>query len=149
MRRLVVALVVSCGGQGTASPPEKRDAAVTSEAKPVQIPARPLGLTGASAFGWRKGAGQPAFRDARRAEDKGNWAAVATACKKALAADPGHLEAAWLLAAAQGGLGKPDEVLEPLLVAEAGDFGKWGPASLELPELRAFLATPTGQAWKK
>ena len=128
----------------------KQDAGIVRSPAPVvEIPARPLGLAGAADFDWRKRAGQPAFRDARRAEDKEDWPTVVTACKKALAADPTHLEAAWLLAAALGATGKLDDVLPPLAPAAAGDFGKWGPASLELPALRAFLATPAGAAWRR
>jgi hypothetical protein len=40
-------------------------------------------------------------------------------------------------------------VLAPLQQAAAGDFGKWGHASLELPALREFLATPVGAAWSR
>ncbi|HEU4734012.1 MAG TPA: hypothetical protein VFT22_39240 [Kofleriaceae bacterium] len=102
-----------------------------------------------SAYRWRKGAGQPAFRLARKAEDRDDWATVVATCTQALAADPGHLDAAWLLAVGYAKLGQPDRVLAPLSQAVAGDFGKWGPASLEHPALRAFLATPTGNAWRR
>jgi hypothetical protein len=98
---------------------------------------------------WRKRGGHPAFRIARLAEAKNAWRDVVTTCKQALTADPGHLEAAWLLAAALGKQGKVDELLAPLHLAVAGDFGKWGHASLELPALQAFLKTPHGEAWQR
>nr|MDQ3367434.1 hypothetical protein [Myxococcota bacterium] len=69
-------------------------------------------------------------------------------CRHALAADPGHLEAAWLLAAALGRLGQHAALVPPLQLAVAGDFGTWGHASLELPALASFLATPAGEAWR-
>jgi hypothetical protein len=122
---------------------------VADAATAAELAARPLGLADATAFGWRKGAGHPAFRAARRAEDRGDWPAVVAACKQALAQNPNHLEASWLLAVGLAKLGKHGELVAPLQVAEAGDFGKWGPASLELPALQPFLATPAGSAWKK
>jgi hypothetical protein len=142
--------VCACGNRGTTAPNDKRDAGVTKDAPTgVDIPAKPLGMAELSAYDWRKRGGHPAFRMARKAEDKENWPDVVTTCEQALAADPGHLEAAWLLAVGYGKTGKLDKVLAPLQVAAAGDFGKWAPASLELPSLQPFLKTPTGEAWKK
>jgi len=115
----------------------------------VDVPARPLGLPELESFGWRQRGGHPAFRVARTAEAHADWPTVITTCQQALAADPGHLEAAWLLAAALGRAGRLDEILAPLQLAVAGDFGKWGAASLDHPALQAFLATPTGQAWRR
>jgi hypothetical protein len=149
MRRLACVLVlVACGDHGNSEPARKDAGAVSHDAEAlVAIPPHPLGLPDLVAYNWRKRGGQPAFRIARKAEGKDDWATVVTTCQQALAADPGHLEAAWLLAAGLGKLGKLDEVLPPLQVAAAGDFGKWGQASLELPALQSFLATPTGKAW--
>jgi hypothetical protein len=115
----------------------------------AEIDGKPLGLPELAAYGWRKRGGQPAFRVARKAEDRDDWSVVVTTCTQALAADPGHLEAAWLLAVGLAKLGKTDRVLGPLQQAASGDFGKWGPASLELPALRGFLATPLGEAWRR
>jgi hypothetical protein len=140
------------GGQAT-PPPPKDDAGSGSAAalRParVDLAARPLGVADLAAYQYRTRGGQTAFKAARKAEARGDWAAVATACTEALAADPGHLDAAWLLAAALGELGRPTEVLEPLRVAVAGDFGKWATPSVELPQLQSFLTTPTGEAWRR
>ena len=149
---LVLCVAAACGkGSGSAPPPPpKHDADVTTvSATQVELAPRPLGLPELSAYQWRKRAGQPAFKTARKAEGREDWAAVVAACREALAADPGHLDAAWLLAAGLGKLGKTSEVVEPLAQAVAGDFGKWGQASLELPALQSFLATPTGEAWRR
>lgn len=149
---LVLCLAAACGkGSGsTSSPPPPHDAAAATVAPVrVEIAARPLGAPELSAYQWRKRAGQPAFKVARKAEAREDWAAVREHCRAALAEDPGHLEAAWLLAAALGKLGKTGELVEPLAKAVAGDFGKWGAASLELPALQGFLATPTGEAWRR
>ena len=141
----------ACGRRSSSQSVDKHDAAIVRDAAsaPSEVAARPLGMPDVAAYAWRKRGGQPAFRIARKAEDTGDWATVVTTCRQALTADPGHLEAAWLLAAALGRLGKPAEVLEPLQLAVAGDFGKWGAASLELPALQPFLATPIGQAWRR
>jgi hypothetical protein len=149
MRALALILMVACGGGGGAAPPPppKKDAAV--DAAVLAIPGRTLGMPDLPSYMWRKRGGHPAFRIARTAEAKNEWADVVTTCKQALAADPGHLEAAWLLAAGLGRLGKLDALLPPLHLAVAGDFGKWGHASLELPALQAFLKTPHGEAWQR
>jgi hypothetical protein len=145
---LLACVLVACGRGETT--PKKDDAGVIrgDSAAPVVVDALPLGLPDLEAYGWRKRGGHLAFRTAREAEARQDWAAVVTTCKQALAADPGHLEASWLLAAALGRQGQHAELLAPLQRAVAGDFGKWGHASLELPALQAFLATRTGEAWK-
>jgi hypothetical protein len=148
LRHCLLIALVGCGGSGS-TPPTKKDAGVIADAAVLDLPARPLGLPDLASYAWRKRGGHPAFRIARTAESKNQWKDVVTTCKQALAADPGHLEAAWLLAAGLGRLGKADEVLGPLQIAAAGDFGKWGFASLELPELQTFLRTPIGEAWKR
>ena len=143
----LLACELACGRSATT--PKKDDAGVPAkDAALVVVEQLPLGLPDLAAYGWRKRGGHPAFRTARLAEAREDWPTVITTCKQALAADPSHLEAAWLLAAAFGRSGKYDELLSPLQRAVAGDFGKWGHASLELPALQGFLATPTGAAWK-
>jgi len=146
---LVSCVAVACGNRTPPPHVKKEDAGAPTEAAVVDIPPRPLGLPDLASYGWRKRGGHPAFRAARVAEAQREWADVVTTCKQALAADPGNLEASWLLAAALGHLGKTAELVAPLQLAAAGDFGKWGFASLGLPALRAFLATPLGGAWHK
>ena len=145
---LVACFVAAAACSGDKPKPAIPDDA-TRDAATVDIPARLLGLPDLAAWGWRDRGGQPAFRIAREAEARGDWAEVVKTCSQALAADPGNLDAAWLLAVGHAKLGKHDQVLGPLQLAAAGDFGKWGPASLELPGMQAFLATPTGQAWRR
>ncbi len=125
------------------------DAAVALEAVVADVPARPLGLPDRAAFQWRKRGGHPTYRIARKAEAGQQWESVVATCRQALTADPGHLDAAWLLAAGLGRLGKLDEVLEPLHAAVAGDFGRWAHASLENPAFAAFRDAPIGQAWMR
>lgn len=141
-----------CGSRGPTAPSDKKDGGPPGPgdaAVSVDVDAAVLGLPDAAAYGWRRRGGEPAFRIARRAEARDDWAAVAAACERALAADPGHLDASWLYAVALAHLGRLDEVLAPLARAAAGDLAKWGQASLELPGLQGFLATPVGAAWRR
>ncbi|CAN5700673.1 hypothetical protein BH11MYX2_BH11MYX2_20850 [soil metagenome] len=147
---LAVALAVSACGPGKKPVAHKDDAATAvapAEAAPVALAERPLGMPDAASFQWRKRAGQDAFRDARKAEAKGDWAAVVTACTTAIAKDPNHLEAQWLLAAALGQQGKLDALVAPLQAAVAGDLLRWGNSSLEHPAFHAFMQSPAGEAW--
>src|ERR1043165_9530059 len=72
---IVAAVSSSCGNRPNPPPPEKKDAAPV-DAEVVELAARPLGMADLAAYGWRKRAGQPAFRLARKAEERGDWAAV-------------------------------------------------------------------------
>jgi hypothetical protein len=152
-RLALACAALACGACGSRSdgkaPPRRDDAAVAIEAAPAEVPERALGLPEYAAFQWRRRGGHPAYQLARKAEAAGQWQAVVTTCRQALAADPSHLDAAWLLAAALGRLGKLDEVVEPLHAAVAGDFGKWGQASLVNPAFAAFRGGPAGQAWAR
>jgi hypothetical protein len=150
----ILALVLAlgaCGHGGSSAdpPPQRRDGGALAKDAALELPARPLGLGSLDEFRWRKRSGQAAFRLARKAEDREDWPGVVAAAHDALAADPGHLEAAWLYAVALAKTGKLGEVLAPLSVAAAGDLGKWGHAALEQPALQPWLATPTGEAWKR
>lgn len=144
-----LAAAPACGGRGESKPRIHDDAAVPDAAVAVELPARPLGMPEHAAFLWRRRGGHPAYRLARKAEAAGQWETVVTTCRQALAADPSHLDAAWLLAVGLAKVGKLDQVLEPLQTAVAGDFGKWGHASLEQPALAAFRETPVGRAWQR
>ena len=151
---IVVGLAAACGkGSGTASPPAHKDDAAAPAARDaparLELPPRALGLPELAAFQWRKRPGQATYKLARKAEDHGDWEGVVAACRQTLADDPGHLEAAWLLAAALGKLDRREQILEPLALAVAGEFGRWSQASLDLPALQGFLSTPAGQAWRR
>jgi hypothetical protein len=140
----------ACGGRGEpAAPPRPDDAAAPAIDAPAEVPERPLGLPDHAAFQWRRRGGHPAYRIATTAMADGRWDAVVTACRQALTADPGHLEAAWLLAVGLAKVGELDEVAPPLHAAAAGDFGKWAHASLEHPALAAFRDAPIGKAWQR
>src|SRR5262249_4025301 len=119
---VVAAMLSACGNRPSPPPAERKDAASADAEAAVDLAARPLGLADFEAYSWRRRAGQPAFRLARAAEDRGDWPAVIAACKDALAADAGHLEAAWLLAIGHAKVGQLDQVAAPLQQAAAGEF---------------------------
>ena len=147
-----IMLMMACGrGSGTAAGPLREDGgpkAAHVEASATVAPLA-LGMSAVTAFGYRKGPGQPGFRRARESEAAGKWTEVAAACREALAADPAHLDAAYLWSVALAKTGAPPaQIVAPLTVAVAGDFIKWGAAALVQPALQPFLATPIGTAWQ-
>src|SRR5262249_7362575 len=74
-----------------------------------------------------------------------DWGGVRAACETALAKDPQHLDAHYLLATALAQSGDPASAVDHLVTALAGDYYKYAPA-LAAPELDAFRATPHGTA---
>lgn len=153
VRRVAIAWLVglaACGGKPAAK--AKHDAgsgAVPADAVVVTIERKPLGMADLEGYRWRARGGHAAFREARVAEGNEDWPAVAVACEKAMAADPTNAEAAWLLAVAYAKTGKLEQVLAPLHVAVAADFGKWADPSLVQPAFTAWRATPVGEAWQE
>jgi len=115
-----------------------------------QVPPLALGAGSVAAFDYRKRAGHDAFRRAREAEAAGQWGDVVARCREALAADPLHLDAAYLLAVALAKTdGAPREIVELLSRAVGGDFIKWGAAVLVQPALQPVLASPLGREWQE
>ena len=126
-RLLLVVVVAACGhGDGAAPPPapEHKDVAPLARDAALEIPARPLGMPDVASFQWRKRGGQRAYRAARAAFDKKDWAVAIAAAREAVAADPSHLDAQWLLASALAGAGQLDAMLAPMQIAVAGDPGR-------------------------
>jgi hypothetical protein len=149
MKGIALVVALAACGHGPAAPPPPPAARDAKVSDAIEIPAQPLGLSDLAAFGWRTRGGQPAFRTARKAEAREDWPAVVAACREALAADPGHLEAAWLYAVGLAKTGDLAAVLAPLEVAGNGDWAKWAVASLEQPGLQPWLKTPSGEAWRR
>jgi hypothetical protein len=154
MRRLLPLLVfsASCGRPGSSESvaSTRRDAAAHAPDAAVVLAPLALGMPALSAFAYRTRAGHAPFQLARQSEAAGDWVTVAAQCRQALAVDPDHLDAAYLLAVALAKTGAGGEqIVTPLAKAVAADYGKWGAASLEQPALQPFLATAIGQAWRR
>jgi hypothetical protein len=104
----LAACVAACSGSGSSETRAKvvggdGDAmgALAAAAAVVDVEIRPVGRASLDEYGWRRGPGRDAFARALAAEKKGDMAGVAREAAAALAADPGHLEAAWLVAIAK------------------------------------------------
>ena len=149
-----IALVVSTSwwaACGRGAPSRGKDGGpaddAAAEAPPIPVPVRALGKGALDEFGWRAGPGKAAFGRALAAERGGDLPLIEREAAAALAADPGHLEAAWVAAVARARLGQHDRVVPALEIAAAGDWPKWGERSLELGALAAFRASPAGRGW--
>lgn len=152
---LLALLACGCSGGSSATSPQ-RDEAGSDAAAVAVVPvpaARPIGLDTLDGFAYRRGPGRADYERAVKAEKKArgddDWKVVIAACRAARAADPGHLDAAWLEAAALARIGAHAEILAPLSVAVAGDWAKWGERSLTLPLFGDFLASAHGEAWRQ
>lgn len=129
--------VAGGGDGGTVAPAE-----VTQTAEPLV-----LGVPSVASYGYRGRAGHAAYKRGRQAEAAGRWTDVVAACREALAADPDHIEAAYLLAVARAKTGaSPAAIAAPLAKAIAADFNKWSAPALVQPALQAFFTTPLGMA---
>jgi len=100
-----------------------------------EIPVRPLGMPDVASFQWRKRGGQAAFATARKAADRKDWPAVVAAAREAVAADPTHLEAQWLLAIGLGNIGQLDAMREAMRIAIDGNPGDKMALDSDRPEL--------------
>lgn len=145
-------LGAACKGGSGKPAPVRKDAGIAALAQAADaseaVPALVTGLPDPAGYAYRTRAGHPAFRTAREAEAAGTWQAVAAACREALAVDPRHLDAAYLLGVALAKTdAAPAHVLEPLGRAVGGDLLKWGRAVVVQPALQPLWSTPLGKAF--
>jgi hypothetical protein len=146
---LVAVLASGSCRPGSGKPVHRDDArSAPADAASVSLSPQPLGATSLTEFAYRSRDAQTVVRQAREAEQQGQWAEVAKLCEAALATDSTHLDAAYLLAVARAKQQQFERVIEPLSKAVTGDFAKWGNASLAQPALQPFLATTLGQAYR-
>lgn len=142
--------LAGCGGRGSSTRASDGDGGPGAVAAPlpaIPVALRTLGKGALDEYGWRAGPGKAAFDRALAAERAGDLPTIEREASAALAADPGHLEAAWVAAVARARLGQHAQVLPALEIAAAGDWNKWGERSLELAALADFRATPQGRGW--
>ncbi len=111
---------------------------------PLALPA--LGVDKIARFGFIYAEGAPAYEKAVVAKTKTHdWAAVKAGCEAALAKDPQHLDAHWLLAAALAQTGDAAGAVDHVVTAIAGDYFFYAP-KLGDDDLKPLMATPHGQA---
>ncbi len=108
----------------------------------------PIGFGALADFAYSRGKARPAFAKAIAAEKAQDWSAVEAACRAALATDPTHLEAQWLLAMALAAQERYAEVGAPLSAAIAGDWLRWGRQSLEHERFAGYLASDYGPPYR-
>lgn len=130
-------------------PPE--DARTTAEV-PVPLPPvspLPLGKPTLADFTYNRGPESAPLERALVAEAAGQWTQAGAAAAEVLAAAPGNLEAAWILALMRARLNQLDQVLEPLSIAVAGDWLRWGERSLRDPVLAGLHASAHGPRYRE
>ncbi len=143
---ILVALLTACGKKADIAT-TKHDGGVARPATPA-IALPPLGVDRINRFNfpWAEGAaGYDKAMAAYKAKTR-DWSAVRAGCEAAVAKDPTHFDAQYLLAVALADAGDHAAAVDHLVAAIAGDFYKYGASFASDPELEAFRATPHGQA---
>lgn len=160
-RRILVGLAVAlglgpalaCGSRrddGSGKPPPE-DARARAAEVPAPLPPAsplPLGQPTLAGFTYNRGPEGAALERALLAEAAGQWSQAGAAAAEVLAAVPGNLEAGWILALTRARLGQLGGVLEPLSMAVAGDWLRWGERSLRDPVLAGFHASAHGPRYR-
>ena len=145
---LAIACAIACGGgksgQGSATKDDAVAAPVLPAVAPIAMP--PLGVDRVTRFNFIYDAGAPAYEKAVLARKAKNWAQVKSECETALAKDPQHLDAHWLLGIALAHAGEHAAAVDHLAAAIAGDYYRYGAALGSDADLVDFLATPHGKA---
>ncbi len=136
--------LLGCGKKKQAPAVRQDGGPIAPHAAPLALPA--LGVDKIARFGFIYAEGAPAYEKAVVAKTKTHdWAAVKADCEAALAKDPQHLDAQWLLAAALAQQGDPAAAVDHAVTAIAGDYFYYAP-KLGDDDLKPLIATPHGQA---
>ena len=131
-----------CGHDG--AKPHKDDAAIAKPAV-VAMAMPPLGVDRIARFNFPYNEGGAAYAKALAAykAKTRDWTGVRDNCEAAVAKDPAHLDAQYLLGVALGQAGDP-AAADHLALAIAGDYYAYGPAFGTNEDLAAFRKTPQG-----
>ena len=140
---LGVALVAACGKKS--EPPKgKHDAAPAPTIAPIATP--PVGVDAIRRMNFTWDVGGSAYEKAAaayRAKTR-DWSAIRGLAETAIAKDPQHLDARYLLGVALARVGEPAAAVEHLVAALAGDLYKYGPLLDKDEDLKDFFGTPHG-----
>lgn len=160
----VVAVGLGCGGKKNkkASGDDTKSTAKATgktggddgQAAP-NLEAKPLGFAKLRHLSYRFSRGSRAYHRAERALRKAKkhpdkapemWKAIEKHTAAAVAANPRHLDAHFLLAVARARAGAKTGLAEHLSTALAADWLRFGPRLKEEKHLQGYLAGPEGQA---
>jgi hypothetical protein len=143
---------VACGSRRDErvepAPEDDRARPIATEAPLPPVTPLPLGKPALAEFTYNREPATAALERALQAEAAGDWRAAGAAAAEALAAVPGNLEAAWILALMRARQGELAGVLEPLSTAVAGDWLRWGERALRDPILAGFHASAHGARYR-
>jgi hypothetical protein len=149
---LLTCLVLACGGKKDEPKPVKEDAAPGPTVAPIAIPASGVDSIGRMNYQW----GSPGSRDYGRALvaccTKGkprDWAATKSYTEAALAKDPQHIGAHWLLGVALAQTGDHAAAVDHVVHAVSADHGKYGANLAGEKDLEPFMATQHGASVKE
>lgn len=143
---VVVAIsAIACGCHRDHAAPHPRDAQVVTPA-PLPAPLPPLGVDRITRFNYPYGDGGAAYAKAQAAykAKPRDWAAVRAGCEAAIAKDPDHLDAQYLLGVALARGGDAAGAADHLALALAGDYFAYGASLGSDEDLASFRATPEG-----
>ncbi len=140
----VVLAIAFCAACGKKSDPGKRDDAGRPAVAPLALP--PLGVDRVGRFNFIYGDGARDYEKATASAKKKDWAGARSGCEAALAKDPQHLDAHWLLGKALALSGEPAAAVDHVETALAGDYYNYGPQLATDTDWKDFLATQHGQA---
>lgn len=141
-----VALAAACGKKAPGVTPSHDAGSTRAAVAPLAMPV--LGVDRVGRFDFLYGDGAAAYNKAlaaRRGKTP-DWRAVSTACEAAIARDPDHLDAQWLLGVALAQTDDPAAAVDHLVAALAADEPTYAPRLADDADLAAFRATPHGQA---
>lgn len=109
---------------------------------------KPMGAEKVSLFNYEYGKGKGAYKKVAKAKKTGDWAAVKSACEKAIGKDPWHLHAHFSLAQALVQQGEMEAAVGHLDTALAGDWQRWGPWIEQNEHLKPLWGTDSGDKIK-
>jgi hypothetical protein len=145
--RIALAVVLaSCGNKGDATVKAKDDAPSGPQVAPLPTPIS--GVDSIKRMNFVYGEGWPAYDKAEDAYKAKKLDDARKLAETAVAKDPYHLDAHYLLARLLAQSGEHAAVVDHLVTALAGDYLRYGKKFLEDKELTEFRATAHGEAVK-
>ncbi|MDB4963191.1 MAG: hypothetical protein JWP01_3190 [Myxococcales bacterium] len=145
--RIALAIVLaSCGNKGDASVKAKDDAASGPQVAPLPTPIS--GVDSIKRMNFVYGEGWPAYDKAEDALKAKKPDEARKYAETAVAKDPYHLDAHYLLARLLAQSGEHAAVVDHVVTALAGDYLRYGKKFLEDKDLAEFRATAHGEAVK-